>query len=65
MDTLNFTVNISILAREDETKQQTTARLNDVLEEALLGLADHHIDYTVFLLFSRVTSGRALTVCGC
>lgn len=47
MDTLNFTVNISILAREGETEEQTAARLNDVLADALLGLADHHIDYTV------------------
>jgi hypothetical protein len=47
MDTLNFTINLSILAREGETEAQTTSRLNDVLAEALLGLADHHIDYTV------------------
>lgn len=47
MDTLNFTVNISILAREGETEEQTAARLNDVLADALLGLADHHINYTI------------------
>ena len=47
MDTLNFTINLSILAREGETEARTTSRLNDVLAEALLGLADHCIDYTV------------------
>ncbi len=47
MDILNFTVNLSILVREGESKEQTAARLNSVLAEALLGLADHHIGYTV------------------
>lgn len=47
IESMDFVVHLSILAREGETEAQTAARLNDVLADSLLTLADHHIEYTV------------------